>query len=71
MSACEEVFQLWAAKVESRLCKFGIDEAEAERGGALFVRLMLGATMAARVSRSVVPIDKGMNDFESMIVAAG
>lgn len=67
MAACDAGFTLWFVRVTTHFDGFGMSGEIATNASRLFVRLLLGSTMAARVAKSVEPIDDGISQLKAWL----
>lgn len=69
MTACNQGFILWSAKAAIAFERLGLERQQAVSAADLFVRLLLGSTMAARVARNTDAIDAGIAQLASTMNA--
>lgn len=67
MDACRAGFALWADRVAAHFGRLGLASESAIDAAKLFVRLLLGSSMAARVAKTTVPIDEGIAQLKAAL----
>lgn len=70
MDACRSGFALWADRVATHFERLGLGHARANHLANQFVRSLLGSAMAARVTRSTVPIDEGIAQLREALLSS-
>lgn len=68
MAACDAGFTLWSAKLAVPFGRLGLPTEQAATTAKLFVHLLLGSTMAARVARDTTAIDSGIARIKSALM---
>lgn len=67
IAACDQAFRLWARAISLSLTAKGVATERTQALADLILRSMLGATMAAKVSRDLEPIDATMGQLKLII----
>ncbi len=67
IGACDQAFRLWSRAIALALAGKGVAADRATPLADLILRSMLGATMAAKVSRDLEPIDATMTQLKMLV----